>query len=664
MAVSSPLVYDSEPMTHPGLPVFGFGKFLYVIGIFGSFNFLEGASTGGLLAFLFKSYFCCALVLVALHKPWKSKNLMKISMISKIAPTSGLHVISFYLLSFGLSSCGPIRFILLEHFNIIISRIISIVLSSSQEIQGSRMQGCVIAMLGYFLCLWHDPTDSRISNAYKEDVYDENTFDLFVGICAIIISQAVQIFANNHETRLYDETGSVKRVQAMQATLALPILAVMIYLHSSSFPLADAESTSQGAFVTVCGGVFITIRALLTAWQLQLHIPDNSAMRWSVSICVCFAIILHIFHFDLSGIRSPTFQQYSPAPDKRDKFVIGTSTGTGLALYTSAVLATVATFRFTAQTMLMPISSVFRVLATHLPNQERSSLGQILHRLLHNSDARKMSIYLVANLCYMTIEFWYGLSSESQSLMSDSVHMLYDCVSISIGFACSYVMTLPYNREDRAFGYERMDVIGGFLNGIFLIMSSISVFMCAVERRFEPDKIHSEHLLVVSLCQMALCAIGVKVFTQPRDSLQTRKSNRISLNTRGVYLHALAGFLSASACAFSSLLSHYLRWYSADPLSSFCICLIIWPLGVGDLLGTTTMILCLRQPIDQDEQIQFGMREIQAMDDLKVVHRKFWSVSLKHARGALRIEANSIPKHLYQQLELLDIQTTTQVNIV
>ena len=58
-----------------------------------------------------------------------------------------------------------------------------------------------------------------------------------------------------------------------------------------------------------------------------------------------------------------------------------------------------------------------------------------------NPKARYLSIFIVLNLVYMLIEFAYGLSSNSLSLISDAVHMLFDSLSLIMGLYVTFMST-------------------------------------------------------------------------------------------------------------------------------------------------------------------------------------------------------------------------------
>lgn len=54
-----------------------------------------------------------------------------------------------------------------------------------------------------------------------------------------------------------------------------------------------------------------------------------------------------------------------------------------------------------------------------------------------------------------------------------------------------------------------MEILSGFVNGIFLVVISFFVFLAAIQRLFDPPKVSTERLLV--------SAVSVFCFTKPGD---------------------------------------------------------------------------------------------------------------------------------------------------
>lgn len=51
----------------------------------------------------------------------------------------------------------------------------------------------------------------------------------------------------------------------------------------------------------------------------------------------------------------------------------------------------------------------------------------------------KLFCLLVFNLGFTFVEFFYGLLSNSLSLISDSAHMLFDCSGLAIGLYAQFM---------------------------------------------------------------------------------------------------------------------------------------------------------------------------------------------------------------------------------
>lgn len=69
----------------------------------------------------------------------------------------------------------------------------------------------------------------------------------------------------------------------------------------------------------------------------------------------------------------------------------------------------------------------------------------------------------------MIIQFSYGLATDSLGLLSDSIHMAFDCLALAVGL-CAAVMSKWPPSVRFPYGYGKMDTLAGFANGIFLML--------------------------------------------------------------------------------------------------------------------------------------------------------------------------------------------------
>jgi zinc transporter 5/7 len=104
---------------------------------------------------------------------------------------------------------------------------------------------------------------------------------------------------------------------------------------------------------------------------------------------------------------------------------------------------------------------------------------------IENTDTRKIAIFFSINLSFMFVELIYGYLSNSLGLISDSFHMLFDCMALFIGLCASYIAKMPADKQ-YTYGFGRVETLSGLFNGIFLVFIAFNVFCESIERIFEP----------------------------------------------------------------------------------------------------------------------------------------------------------------------------------
>ena len=85
----------------------------------------------------------------------------------------------------------------------------------------------------------------------------------------------------------------------------------------------------------------------------------------------------------------------------------------------------------------------------------------------------------------MFVEMGYGLYANSLGLISDAFHMLSDCFTMLIALIAIYISSSSPDRLF-TFGYERVEVLAGLLNGLFLIFVAFNIYSESIERLYEP----------------------------------------------------------------------------------------------------------------------------------------------------------------------------------
>ncbi|CAE6418021.1 unnamed protein product [Rhizoctonia solani] len=124
-------------------------------------------------------------------------------------------------------------------------------------------------------------------------------------------------------------------------------------------------------------------------------------------------------------------------------------------------------------------------------------LRSYVKTILANPESRKIFYFLVLNMCYMLVQMLYGIWTNSLGLISDAIHMAFDCMAIAVGLLASVMATWPAN-EKFTYGYGRIETLSGFANGIFLILISIFIIFEAIQRLLDPPEMNTSQLLLVS----------------------------------------------------------------------------------------------------------------------------------------------------------------------
>ncbi|XP_062509376.1 zinc transporter 7-like [Corticium candelabrum] len=134
-----------------------------------------------------------------------------------------------------------------------------------------------------------------------------------------------------------------------------------------------------------------------------------------------------------------------------------------------------------------------------------------LRFILADKTSRNIFMFLLINLSFAFVELFYGIWSNCLGLISDSFHMFFDCTALLAGLIATIIS--KWRPNDRfSFGYVRIEVMAGFVNGLFLLFIAFFIFSEAVERFFEPPEVRHERLLFISVGGFLVNMIGVFVF--------------------------------------------------------------------------------------------------------------------------------------------------------
>src|SRR5262245_61129393 len=119
------------------------------------------------------------------------------------------------------------------------------------------------------------------------------------------------------------------------------------------------------------------------------------------------------------------------------------------------------------------------------------------------SDRRRLYIVLTVDSLYFLAEVAAGWLTNSLALLSDAVHMMTDIAAICLSLLTLWISTRPAT-AGKTFGYLRAEILGALLNGLFLWVLVVFIWIEAAGRLRHPEEVHS-------LGMMAVATVGIAV---------------------------------------------------------------------------------------------------------------------------------------------------------
>ena len=244
-----------------------------------------------------------------------------------------------------------------------------------------------------------------------------------------------------------------------------------------------------------------------------------------------------------------------------------------------------------------------------------NTLNIIYKTIIKKKNLKKLFYFLIINLAFMFVEVIYGLICNFLGLLTDGAHMLLDCSGVIIGLLSGYLSDFSVN-DKYNFGYNRSEVIGTFINSVFLFFMAIYIVFESIERFVKCEEIYGNNLILVSFLGLIINIIGLFFShnhseenefhehhhhhpihnNNEKEEEENKEKNQINMinqnniiyeenhhhhhhkneNLYAIYIHILADTLGSVAVLISAFLIKYYKYYISDPICSLIISLMIF----------------------------------------------------------------------------------------
>ncbi|KAL8291897.1 hypothetical protein RQP46_002155 [Phenoliferia psychrophenolica] len=330
-------------------------------------------------------------------------------------------------------------------------------------------------------------------------------------------------------------------------------------------------------------------------------------------------------------------------------------------------------------------------------------LRTTIKTILATPDSRRIYFFLCLNLAYMVVQMLYGIWTNSLGLISDSIHMFFDCLALGMGLFASVMATWRPN-EKFTYGYSRVETLSGFANGLFLCLISIFIVFEAIQRLLNPPEMNTNQLLVVSSVGLAVNLVGMFATghhhhghshgghdhghshgpPKPKpvsdhaghdhsghdhsghdhsghdhsghdhddddEHSHEGHAHHGSHNMKGVFLHVMADTLGSVGVIISTLLINWYGWTGFDPLASIFIAVLIFA-SVVPLVADSGQLLVLDMGEEREAEVRAALLSLKNIEGLaSYTSARFWPKDPSTMIGSLAIQlapssSNHDPSH-------------------
>jgi len=245
--------------------------------------------------------------------------------------------------------------------------------------------------------------------------------------------------------------------------------------------------------------------------------------------------------------------------------------------------------------------------------------GHADHQHDHASGAR-LRWALALTTMFMAIEVVAGLWSGSLALLADAGHMASDLIGLVVALVAAIVAARPAT-DRQTYGYRRAEVLGALVNGVILLVVSVSVAVSAIGRLMSGAEGEAHEVQGVPMLVIAVIGLLANVAAM----LVLRSGAKESINMRGAYLEVLGDLIGSGLVIIAALVIVTTGFDAADPIASLLIAVLIVP-RAASLLRDVVRVLTESAPRGTDaDEIRAHLLQTAGVVDVHDVH--VWTIT-------------------------------------
>ncbi|XP_047229263.1 zinc transporter 5 [Girardinichthys multiradiatus] len=678
-------------------------KILKALGIFESYDILKVVH---IVQFIFILKLGSAVILLVFQKPFSSgKGISKRQWI-KLVKHAILSCVISLLGFFGLTLCGPLRTLLLfEHSDMVVLALLAVLFTNSGG-GPSKTRGAAFFIIAVICLLLFDNDHlmAKMGDHHPEGHHDSalthflyTTISLLGvadhkgGVVLLVVSLCLKVGFHTASRKLSVEIGGAKRLYALDNLVsAVVLLPWVVVLSATTESKVDSWSSLIFPFGMIIFSVMILefyVEAVCTAKMEAPRCARYGAFALFLSALMLANFWTHPLTDQLRSMSKPP-QQVSTEHVLSGGVIVSSV----FFIMASSILSspsnkgqkgTLVGYSPEGTPLYNFMGDALQHTSQSLPRFIKDSLKQILEEY----DSRQIFYFLCLNLAFTFVELFYGVWTNSLGLISDGFHMLFDCSALVLGLFAA-LMTRWKATRIFSYGYGRVEILSGFINGLFLMVIAFFVFVESVTRLLDPPNINTDMLTPVSVGGLLVNLVGICAFSHAHSHggkscpshdhghshhghshgehshgghghshgghghSHGSGSRGMNANMRGVYLHVLADTLGSVGVIISTILIRQFGWLIADPICSLFIATLIF-LSVIPLLKDACEVLLLRTPPEHEKDLNSALEKIEKIEGvLSYRDPHFWRHSASVVAGTIHLQVMSdvVEQRIIQQV--------------
>lgn len=99
----------------------------------------------------------------------------------------------------------------------------------------------------------------------------------------------------------------------------------------------------------------------------------------------------------------------------------------------------------------------------------------------------RISMMLTMTSLFFIVEIVMGYVTSSLVLVADAFHMLSDVMSMAVALYAIQLAKIQGNIPTNTYGWQRAEVLGALINGVFLLALCFTIMLDAITRLIKPE---------------------------------------------------------------------------------------------------------------------------------------------------------------------------------